>query len=65
MTGILGQVWYLIVSNPDLCTLIYVKHGCRLSHILCFKDHSFITFDYRFQVEIRLSNDSFELAKSQ
>ena len=21
--GILGQVWYLIVSNPDLCTLTY------------------------------------------
>ena len=21
--GILGQVWYLIVSIPDLCTLIY------------------------------------------
>ena len=25
--GILGQVWYLIVSIPDLCTLSYfVKH---------------------------------------
>ena len=24
--GILGQVWYLIVSIPDLCTLIYFKH---------------------------------------
>ena len=22
--GILGQVWYLIVSIPDLCTLIYL-----------------------------------------
>ena len=22
--GILGQVWYLIVSIPDLCTLIYI-----------------------------------------
>ena len=21
--GILGQVWYLIVSTPDLCTLTY------------------------------------------
>ena len=21
--GVLGQVWYLIVSNPDLCLLIY------------------------------------------
>ena len=24
--GILGQVWYLIVSSPDLCTLTYM--GC-------------------------------------
>ena len=23
-TGILGQVWYLIVSIPDLCTLTYL-----------------------------------------
>ena len=25
--GILGQVWYLIVSIPDLCTLTYFA-GC-------------------------------------
>ena len=24
--GILGQMWYLIVSIPDLCTLTYVVH---------------------------------------
>ena len=24
--GILGQVWYLIVSIPDLCTLTYLDH---------------------------------------
>ena len=24
--GILGQVWYLIVSIPDLCTLTYFIH---------------------------------------
>ena len=24
--GILGQVWYLIVSIPDLCYLFYVTH---------------------------------------
>ena len=23
--GILGQVWYLIVSIPDLCTLTYIN----------------------------------------
>ena len=26
--GILGQVWYLIVSIPDLCTLIYLNKKC-------------------------------------
>ena len=24
--GILGQVWYLIVSIPDLCTLTYIHY---------------------------------------
>ena len=26
--GILGQVWYLIVSIPDLCTLTYFENAC-------------------------------------
>ena len=31
--GILGQVWYLIVSFPDLCHLSYFyNQTCRLSH---------------------------------
>ena len=30
--GILGQVWYLIVSIPDLCTLTYF--ACKLSSAL-------------------------------
>ena len=25
--GILGQVWYLIVSIPDLCTLTYLQNS--------------------------------------
>ena len=25
--GILGQVWYLIVSIPDLCRLSYLMHS--------------------------------------
>ena len=29
--GVLGQVWYLIVSIPDLCLLPYF-------HSVCFKD---------------------------
>ena len=27
--GILGQVWYLIVSIPDLCTLTYFNRSCH------------------------------------
>ena len=37
--GILGQVWYLIVSIPDLCTITYfeylmnkLKCGCFIGH---------------------------------
>ena len=30
--GILGQVWYLIVSTPDLCTLTYFPYE-RLAKI--------------------------------
>ena len=29
--GILGQVWYLIVSIPDLCTLTYFAQGPQRS----------------------------------
>ena len=29
--GILGQVWYLIVSIPDLCTLTYLKGEVKFS----------------------------------
>ena len=36
--GILGQVWYFIVSIPDLCTLIYFKkqqhHSGNNEHLL-------------------------------
>ena len=30
---VLGQVWYLIVSIPDLCTLTYFLYGLPLSHL--------------------------------
>ena len=32
--GILGQVWYLIVSIPDVCTLTYFKDIVNLAIIL-------------------------------
>ena len=31
--GILGQVWYLIVSIPDLCTLTYLYTGNTGFHL--------------------------------
>ena len=31
--GILGQVWYLIVSIPDLCTLTYSEHFLNLTDL--------------------------------
>ena len=43
--GILGQVWYLIVSIPDLCTLTYfVNKGIELINLPCvFKAKSVIS----------------------
>ena len=32
-TGMLGQVWYLIVSIPDLCTLAYFYNLGEINHI--------------------------------
>ena len=32
--GILGQVWYLIVSIPDLCPLSYFHTACIVLHLL-------------------------------
>ena len=32
--GILGQVWYLIVSIPDLCNLTYFKYNIGLKTLL-------------------------------
>ena len=40
--GILGQVWYLIVSIPDLCNLTYLA-------FLNFKDHWYIFFQVLIQ----------------
>ena len=46
--GILGRVWYLIVSIPDLCTLTYFE--CNLDNFACCEVHfenidlSFMTF---------------------
>ena len=48
--GVPGQVWYLIVSIPDICLLPYFYNKtCRLSHdIHVISNFFFITFDYMF-----------------
>ena len=33
--GILGQVWYLIVSIPDLCHLSYFENGLSQNLAIC------------------------------
>ena len=35
--GILGQVWYLIVSIPDLCTLTYFYFNA-MNRYVCMMD---------------------------
>ena len=44
--GILGQVWYLIVSIPDLCTITYF-YGIFLEKFVkfyfCFNFHNALT----------------------
>ena len=45
--GILGQVWYLIVSFPDLCLLSYFKNvGTNLKRdiLLLFLWKNFVNF---------------------
>ena len=32
--GVLGRVWYLIVSIPDLCTLTYLNSAAKLIYCL-------------------------------
>ena len=36
--GILGQVWYLVVSIPDLCTLTYFVKHCATTHMFVNKN---------------------------
>ena len=39
--GILGQVWYLIVSIPDLCTLTYFYNLWARSTVRFLNEYSF------------------------
>ena len=51
--GILGQVWYFIVSIPDLCTLFYFLCAKQTRHILLknnLRPGLIITFIFAFSV---------------
>ena len=53
--GILGQVWYLIVSIPDLGRLSYFKWKVEeetIQHIYCYELWKMIENATRFQSEI-------------
>ena len=43
--GILGQVWYLIVSIPDLCTLSYFYYDVSWSYSFVRYNLWFLTCD--------------------
>ena len=62
-SGVLGQVWYLIASIPDLCLIPYFyNETCRLPHSSHALFHSFIMFDVHFKLIMKryITNDSFE-----
>ena len=46
--GILGQVWFLIVSIPDLCTLIYFDNCPELKR--CYEQASLLDQNTRLLV---------------
>ena len=43
---VLGQVWYLIVSNPDLRLLPYYKNEIKIGHIQHEKDYCLEILQY-------------------
>ena len=47
---IMGQVWYLIVSIPDLCRLSYLGWIAMQCGIVVFHDHTHLFYlsSYRF-----------------
>ena len=44
--GIMGQVWYLIVSIPDLCTLTYFKKILTVNMIVFISDPFTLIFSH-------------------
>ena len=42
--GVLGQVWYLIVSIPDLCLLIYFVYKMKFNENIYAKIAKYLCF---------------------
>ena len=49
--GILGQVWYLIVSIPDLCTITYF---CHIFAKFCLRKISAFLAKLQYVVTLRI-----------
>ena len=55
--GILGQVWYLIVSIPDLCTITYLFYHLWARSIPCSVDeHFLLTWGLVVWLQFQFSN---------
>ena len=78
--GILGQVWYLIVSIPDLCTLTYFETLDRINRksdqnwkSICFLTvlkHKFCTlnacqYNYRLQFVMKFAYNTFKVSSTK
>ena len=50
--GILGQVWYLIVSIPDLCTLTYLALPKDMSITCLMRRPSVISIDFIWRLSL-------------
>ena len=48
--GVPGQVWYLIISIPDLCLLPYLAE-CTI-YVVCFVIHRFMGVPYLSDQEV-------------
>ena len=69
--GIMGRVWYLIVSTPDLCTLtyfVYIAYEVRIKYkgplraalyVDCYLENQFYVFQTAPVVVYRLMTSVF------
>ena len=56
LCGILGQVWYLIVSIPDLCPLSYLHLFLRMPYRICTFDIFDVTSHVSYMSIIKMED---------